>query len=490
MRFVLDYAARLVRHRPPKMVRPWALAAPVLVLLVALPLLRPLRYPSPFQMSDDEKARLATVQAIVEHGTLSIDATDFTTTQAKVEVRDRKADPNQRPPRDHWYADQPPTMAALLSASYWVMYRNGLTLARDGPMVMYLLTILGSALPAACAAGLIYRMSRLFELRRPWRAALAAAAVLATGLISYATVLNPHAPAAALVLAAAACLVHVTISPRKPNRALWCGVAGICAALGAAIDPSGIPFLPLFIPVIVSIRWRARARLGGVAAFLLGAAMPIAFHGMLTAWATGDFLQGIGYNPPARQLAAAGPGNSLAPAASPDPADDPDAAPPALPRRVLSALVGAHGLLSHFPVLVLGVVGVGMVMHRHWPMAAKVLASATVAGAVFLVVACAAHRGDPGDWRDAMFAARWFVVFGPLVLFWSGAWLKRSHRTFAWVAVGVLLAFSTAVSVVGAAAGPLPEDGFGFGRYTAADAWDRLTHPPGPGRLPPVVASR
>src|SRR6476659_7084364 len=108
MRFVLDYAARLVRYRrrPQKMVRPWALSAPVLVLLVALPLLRPLRYPSPFQMCDDEKARLATVQAIVEHGTLSIDATDFTTTQAKVEVRDR------------WYADQPPTMAALLSGSY------------------------------------------------------------------------------------------------------------------------------------------------------------------------------------------------------------------------------------------------------------------------------------------------------------------------------------------------------------------------------------
>src|SRR3954464_8317035 len=146
MRFVLDYVARFVRPRPQKMVRPWALSAPVLVLLVALPLLRPLRYPSPFQMSDDEKARLATVQAIVEHGTLSIDATDFTTTQTKVEVPDRKANGparDAREPRDHWYADQPPTMAALLSASYWVMHRNGLTLARDGPMVMYLLTILG-----------------------------------------------------------------------------------------------------------------------------------------------------------------------------------------------------------------------------------------------------------------------------------------------------------------------------------------------------------
>jgi hypothetical protein len=55
------------------MVRPWALFGPVVVLVVALPLLRPLRHPDPGAMSDEEMSRLATVQAIAEHGTLAID---------------------------------------------------------------------------------------------------------------------------------------------------------------------------------------------------------------------------------------------------------------------------------------------------------------------------------------------------------------------------------------------------------------------------------
>src|SRR4051812_33406987 len=116
MRPAASILSRLSRYRPKKMVRPWALSAPILVLIVALPLLRPLRYPAPSQMSDEERARLATVQAIVEHGTLHIDATDFTTIRNKIDVRDR------------WYSNQPPTMSVLLSGPYWLMHRNGLTL--------------------------------------------------------------------------------------------------------------------------------------------------------------------------------------------------------------------------------------------------------------------------------------------------------------------------------------------------------------------------
>jgi hypothetical protein len=452
------------------MVRPWALSAPILVLLVALPLLRPLRYPLPRQISDEEQARLATVQAIVEHRTLHIDATDFTTTRSKIEVKER------------WYSNQPPTMSALLSGSYWVMYQSGLTFHNDGPKVMYLLTLLGVTIPAACAAGLIYRMGRLFELRRWWRAALAAAAVLCTGMISYATVLNPHVPAATLVLAASACLVHVTLSPKKTLRPFWMATAGAGAALAAAIDPTAIPFLFLLLVVVAAVRRRIGAQVGGILAYAIGAALPIALHAALTVPVTGDFLQGITFKPQPPVTAAS--------IFSPDGAgadDDGDGATaaPALWKRLAGALFGAHGVLSHFPVLLLGVAGVGMVMHRHWPTAAKVLASATCAGALGLIVVYSADRPEWKDWRDAMFAARWFVVFTPLVLFWSGAWLRRRHRPGVWVTAGVLLAFSLFVSVVGAVAGPLPQEG--FDHYTAAEAWDRLVEPTHTAAAPPVV---
>ena len=100
-------------------------------------------------------------------------------------------------------------------------------------------------------------------------------------------------------------------------------------------------------------------------------------------------------------------------------------------------------------------------------------------------------RGAPSpslrQWRDAMFAAQWFIVFGPLLLFWAGAWLRRSHSLAMWVAVGVLLTFSIAVSLVGAT-GPLPRDG--FDRYTAAGALGNLLHPPSATETATTLADR
>src|SRR3954454_69028 len=96
----------LGRDRHGRLVRPWALLGPVVVLIMTLPLLRPLRHPDPTAISDEELARLATVQAIVEHKTLAIDDTDFVSTHLKVRRQ------------DHFYSDQPPVMSALLAPSY------------------------------------------------------------------------------------------------------------------------------------------------------------------------------------------------------------------------------------------------------------------------------------------------------------------------------------------------------------------------------------
>src|SRR5688500_18133777 len=93
----------LRQYRNGRHVRPWALSVPVVVLLIALPLLRPLRHPEPDTMSDDERARLATVQALVEHGTLAINDSTFVDTRFKV----RRG--------GYWYSNQPPTLSVLLA---------------------------------------------------------------------------------------------------------------------------------------------------------------------------------------------------------------------------------------------------------------------------------------------------------------------------------------------------------------------------------------
>jgi hypothetical protein len=468
--FLRSYITRL-KERP--LVRPWGLAAPILVLLIALPLLRPLRHPMAWEMSSGEQSRLATIQAVVEHHTLAIDDTNYANTPDSIQVGQRT------------YSDQPPIMAVLLAGPYWAMHWMGWTLAGNPTLVIYLLTLLGVTIPVALSAGLIYRMGRRFELRRPWRTFLAAAVVLGSGLISYAVVLNAHAPAAFLVLCAAACLTYVSMSHRPRRSCGWLAVAGFCAALAASMDLPAAAFLFLFVPVILTLRWRLWGRLGGVGLYALGVLPVLALHAALIVPITGDIL------PPTLhpELAAAVAVPPAKPAATNAPADltdallypdDEDLALQHSSWRLAAArnighlgaaLFGDHGAVSHFPVLLVALLGMAAVMHRHWPLSTKALAVATLIGSCIIIAGCALWRSD---WTHAMFGARWFIVFLPLLIFWCGAWLRRSHRPLAWTLAGVLLAFSVIVSLIGAT-DPCPRNG--FQTYTAVGALDNIVHP-------------
>src|SRR3954453_5033032 len=126
-------------------VRPWALAAPIIVLLICLPMLRPLRHPT--DMSDDEALRLATINALVEHRTLALDPPPPGVAENQLAVVGNKI-----------YANQTPMMALLLSGPAWVMTRLGWPLRENASLVAFVMTMLGATLPVALAGGLFYRM--------------------------------------------------------------------------------------------------------------------------------------------------------------------------------------------------------------------------------------------------------------------------------------------------------------------------------------------
>ncbi len=443
------------------MVRPWGLSAPIAVLLICLPLMRPLRHPDPGQVSDDEQARLATIEAVVEHRTLAIENTQFRATRNLIIPSD-----------GHWYADQSPVMSVLLSGPYWVLHRCGLTFEKDPILTEYLLTLLGVTLPIAFGAGLLYRMGRIFELRRPYRAALAIAVVIGSGWISYGTVLNAGAAAAALVVVGTGCLVQATLTSKRSYGYAWCALAGFCLALAATYELTATIFLVLLLPMLAAFRWPKTARAGAIAIYCLGAIAPLFLYASLNRSVTGDLKPGF-LHPEYRPAFA-----TRAPTSSIDSLLDDDDNPTFLHSlarpvvRILSSLVGAHGLLSHFPILLLGILGVSMVMHRHWPGTTKILACTAVVGAWSVLLAYGVARTE---WKDAMFANRWFLVFLPMVLFWSGAWLRKSHRPSSWALVTVLLLFSSVTALVGAT-NPQPRQG--YDRYTAATAFLDLVSPP------------
>jgi len=433
-------------------VRPWALAVPLAVLLIASPLLRPLRHPG--HASEDEILRLATVQAIVEHGTLAIDQTAPPGAQSVV-ASDGKI-----------YAEHAPMMAVLLALPAWVMHRIGLSFQENPLLVSYLLTLIGVTLPVAAAGGLVYRMGRLFELRRPWRTALAAACVLGSGLFSYSVVLNPHAPAAVLVLASAACLIHVAALKLATRTIPWTFLAGFTAALAATLDPGAAIFTLLFMFVIAAIRLPIGVRAAGVALYILGAAGPILLHAQINRRITGDILPAALHSELAR-----GRTMDVRPATNDEFSDAPvGSVVGAHTMWLIAALIGSHGIFTHFPIALVGIAGVFAVMHRHWPTSTKTLAAATLAGAVTVISLYGIWRAE---WSGAMFGARWFIVFLPMLVFWCGAWARRDHTPAAWGFAGSLLAFSVLVTIIG---GTNPSPPEGFDRYTPIAALREMLH--------------
>jgi hypothetical protein len=405
-------------------------------------------------MSDEEMSRWATVQALVEHQTFAIDKDDtqFFETRQKIKIG------------DVYYSDQPPTQGLLLAGPYWVLHWLGIDFAHRPALVEYLLTVIAVTTPVAAAAGMLYRMGRLFELRRPWRAGLALAVVLGSGLISYATVLNPYAPAASLVLGATAILVQVSLVRSPLRSGGYLATAGFFTALATAIDPAAIVFAILYIGVILVMRWRWSLRIGGVLMYCIGTIPPILLHMTLSGPITGDWR--LGLNSIGNGALQSNPmplKSSAITIKTSDPEDESLAGPPTVWQmvgfyvdRLFAAFFGSHGLLSHFPILVLGIFGVASVMHRHWPPTTKMLAIATTAGSIIVILR---YVWLPIDWRWAMFACRWCVLFTPLMLFWSGAWLRRSHHPATWATVSVLLAISMIVSLLGAT-DPMPHNGY------------------------------
>lgn len=448
------------RGRPERpWVRPWGLAAPILVLVFCLPLLRPLRQPT--QISENESGRLATIQAIVEHKTTAIDGSSFHPLRDVIVT----AHPAGGLHSLRHFSKQPPVMAAMLAGPYWVLHHYGVTFDSNSALAAYLLTLLGATLPVAVAAGLLYRMGRLFELPRPWRMTIAIAATFGSGLVSYATVLNSHAPASALVLAACACLFQAGLDGRGAGGYGRLIFAGFFAALAGVIDLAALVFLVLLIPVIFSLRWKLSARAMGMALYLCGAAFPVALHAILTVPITGDFRPGFLHD----ELAVTGHVQAAVDADELD-ADSPSAAGK-MARHLTDGILGPHGLLSHFPILLIGLGGIGVVLHRHWPTTVKTLAAACLGGAAVIVFTYVVF--DP-DWAQPMFSVRWFVVFLPLIVFWAGVWLREKHHPASWTAAAVVLGFSIVITLLGATA---PFTTSANGEYTASAAARQLLHP-------------
>lgn len=426
---------------PPRrpIVRPWALLGPILLLLLCLPILRPLRHPA--ELPQEEFKLVEMVKQNLT-GDLYVSNTPPISLQSLTEPS--------------------PMFALVLTAPAWLMQKLGFDFENNATFMAYMLIALGVTLPVALSAGLIYRMGRLFELSRPKRAILGIVCVTASGLISYATTLSAHALAATLLIAAAASVMQTLRAPRAATAMIWTILSGFFAMLAATLDAAALPVS--FLMPIVFLAWRVNwgFRILAVGLFIAGSIAPVFLHRSLHGRPTSGPLAELAAQPQLKEWddirgewdvsVSHWLGFHI--------------------ERLSVFTVGAHGLFSHFPLLILGAIGVLMLMHRNWPESIKWLAAATLLASIVAVVAIVLSRIE---YEQAAFATRWFIAFSPLLLFWCGAWMRREHRKSSWTAATFAAAFSIAVAYLGAIR-PMPPGG--YDGFTAASALQRIVHSP------------
>ncbi len=406
--------------------RPWALLTPIVVLLVALPLLRPLMLPA--GATDGEELLTASIESVSQGRGMAVNSKHWRGKPGVVEFGDRL------------FAARPPVFAVVLAGPAWVLQKAGLDFEDGRASMAYFLTLLGVTLPVAVGAGVIYRMGRLFELSRPMRALLALLVAFCGGWISYATVLNPHAPAAAMLMCGSACLLYVGAAQR-PGRVLPILIlGGLLLALSAAISPWALPLVLPMPLVLFCMQIQTRYKLIGFLLLTAGFAPVIWTHCAWSLWTFGSI-----FPPTSRQV--------IFDLAGPENIDQ-----GVLERlwilicRLFDLTLGNHGLITHFPLIVAAVIGLVIVLRKHWPMHAKMLAAITLVGSITIVMMAAA-RQQPSD--DRMFGVQWFVVFLPLMFFWLGAILRRDLSRGLRITVAVFASISALVSIAGARQ-PLP----------------------------------
>lgn len=354
----------------------------------------------------NQNSRFDLTRAIVEQGTLAIDA-----------FHENTGDKAQR--GGHWFSDKAPGLSWLAVPTYAVVHR-----LRPGAVVAgsYLATLFALGLPSALAALQLYALGKGLGGSSTWSAGIIVAYALGTLALPYSTIFYGHQLAAALGVGAFA-LVW---------RRRWPALAGLLVGLAVCVDYTSVVLL---IVVVGS----AVVRLGGRGtAWLLAGGTPAAIAlGAYHASAFGHPLA-LPYNFVLQEHRLSGWFMGIGP---------PD------PHVALALLFGSYrGLFHGAPWLVAGLPGF-VVLYRRGHRA-EAVACATVFVSYLLLNAGLVDWG--GGWAMGpryLIPAIPFLAIGAmgLVLAWPAG--SPARRRLAYVGAGTA-AFSGAMMLVGTAVRP------------------------------------
>ncbi len=224
----------------------------------------------------NDRSRLATVESLVERGSLSIDQSKVFETGDKILVNGRL------------YSDKLPMLSLWGAVIYWLLY-NVVGISFSGQMWLcyWVVTLCTVGLCSLFCAYLMYHLSRdAFMMGHSWSVFMALSFVISTILLSYSVTFNAHVPAAACITGVIYLLFSMRESERISDGSLL--LMGLLLGFGGSFEAPGGAFMSLGSTIfLVSYRKLYRWRI-----LLLFAGMipPLAVHFTVNYMVFGDLL--------------------------------------------------------------------------------------------------------------------------------------------------------------------------------------------------------
>ena len=382
---------------------------------------------SGYLSNDAVNSRLATVYSLTRYGTWQIDR--------PLDARSQVELGNERSPFEQGTIDKvmidgrllsskPPVLPLLMTVEYVLLNKTlGWSLddeqQRDRIVRVMSMTLIGGSYIIALVFFL--KTLRLFVADPMSRVVVLFCLAFCTQLWGYATHINNHVPAAAMIVVGL--YFALGVGTDKLAAARWRFMAfGFCGGLAATFDLPGTIFIAL-----AGLYLLAKHPGRTVAWATLGAAIPIGVHCGSMLAATGSILP-----VQMRNEAYLYEGSYWRNPQGIDALNEPKGT------YLFHMLLGRCGLFSLYPILLAGVAAAIRALYRRaMPYRGHILA-----GALGFVILTFYYLFKTNNYGGEAYGFRWFIVAMPVLLLMGAPILANLRARWKWLFVVVMIAIS------------------------------------------------
>jgi len=279
----------------------------------------------------NDAARMATIQALAEQGTLAIDDTLFVDLTSDIYYY-----------KDHTYSQKPPALALMGTLAYVPLHLAGITFEREPSLAYFLITLF--TIGSISALGLVYFWKMLVEFldaSLAWANVSTFLAGAGTLILPYSTVFSSHAVTGSL-LVIGSYYAFQFLKHAEPHQVVC---SGLLLSLAASIDTSCFIFLPFAF--LIFLRKSFRSAL----VFSAACAPLVLFYFGMNLYLSDSLLPPTLNAPLNSYVDSPFTGDNLAGLATHDNLSD-------LSIYAFHALLGNRGLFSHSPILIFALIGI------------------------------------------------------------------------------------------------------------------------------------